>query len=75
MTVFQLLVYSCVTINAPISGELLQKSCNWSPRGLLFASEEACRKAAPAVGSDVFSDVADGRKVEKTNCVSQSVLQ
>jgi len=74
MIVFEILVYSCITINAPVSGELMQKTCNWSARSGLYTTQEACLAAAPTIGSDVFSDVADGRKVEKINCVPLQVM-
>lgn len=74
MTVFSLLVYSCVTITAPLSGELMQKTCNWSPRGGLYATHEACLRASPALGSPIFSDVADGRTVENIRCAEQTVI-
>lgn len=73
MTVFSLLVYSCVTINAPLSGELLQKTCNWSQRGGLFATRDGCLQASPPLGSPIFSDVADGRVVEAIKCSEQPV--
>lgn len=72
--VFQLFVYSCVTLNSPISGELLQKTCNWSNGGsVLYAGREACEADAPAIGAPIFSDVMDGRQVEKTKCEPRSV--
>jgi hypothetical protein len=77
MTIFQLFVYSCITLNAPISGELLQKTCNWSEGSgnSLYVSVAACESAAPAAGTPVFSDVMDGRKVEKTKCEMRTVLR
>ena len=75
MTVFSLLIYSCVTFNAPLSGELLQKTCSWGQRGALYASRDACLRASPALGSPIFSDVADGRKVEDIKCSEQGVIQ
>ena len=69
MTLFQLFVYSCVTLNAPIGGDLLQKTCQWG-NGItgFYARKESCEADAPAVGSPIFSDVVDGRKVELTKC-------
>ena len=75
MTVFSLLVYSCVTINAPISGELLQKTCSWGQRGGLFATRDACLRASPPLHSPIFSDIADGRQVESIKCEPQPVQQ
>jgi hypothetical protein len=75
VTVFQLFIYSCVTINAPISGELLQKTCQWGQRGGLYATHEACLRESPSLNSPIFSDVADGRKVEAIKCAAQSVSQ
>ncbi len=68
MTVFSLLVYSCITINAPLTGELMQKTCNWNGGQALYMTEDLCKAAAPAIGSPVFSDVADGRKIEGIRC-------
>jgi hypothetical protein len=75
MTVFQFFLYSCVTLNAPISGELLQKTCNWSQGSDLYATHEACLRDSPPLNSPIFSDVADGRKVEAIKCESRAVLQ
>jgi hypothetical protein len=73
VTVFQLLIYSCVTITAPISGDLVQKSCAWQPQGGLWAMQDQCEASAPKIGSSIFSDVADGRVVERTRCAPQAV--
>ena len=75
MSVFSLFVYSCVTFNAPISGELLQKTCSWSGRGTLYATHEACLRESPLLGSPIFSDVADGRKVEAIKCEEHGVIK
>ena len=75
MTVFSLLIYSCVTITAPMSDELIQKTCAWDHGGgSLYMTQAGCEAAAPPVGSPIFSDVADGRKVENTKCQPLSVL-
>jgi len=75
MTVFSLLVYSCVTINSWPGGDLMSKTCKWSQEGALYASHEACLRASPALGEPIFSDVADGRKVEAIKCDAQNVIQ
>lgn len=75
MTVFQLMVYSCVSLVAPISGDLMQKTCTWAAQGALYAKQEACEANAPKIGSPVFSDVMDGRTVEKTHYAPQTVQQ
>jgi hypothetical protein len=75
MSVFQLFIYSCITTIAPMSGELLSKTCDWSQRGALYASHDACLRASPALGSPIFSDVADGRVVEAIKCDEQRVTQ
>jgi hypothetical protein len=63
--VWSLAIYSCV-VSTPMDGSY-SKTCNWGG-GTLHASKEHCETAAPKDGSDVFSDVADGRKVERHEC-------
>ena len=71
MTVWTLLVYSCVTLTS-LQGDLTSKTCSWNG-GALYRTEGACGAAAPKIGTPIFSDVADGRKVEKTRCDRLSV--
>jgi hypothetical protein len=73
--VFSLLIYSCVTVNFPLSGDLMQRTCRWEGGGTLYASHERCLRASPALGFPIFSDVADGRKVEAIKCAEQSVVE
>lgn len=75
ITVFQLFIYSCVTLIAPVSGELLEKTCSWSGGGSLYVSQVICEADAPEIGAPIFSDVADGRRVEKTKCEPHGVIQ
>jgi hypothetical protein len=75
MTVFSLFLYSCVTISAPMTGELLEKTCNWRQSGGLYETRDACLRASPALGSPIFSDIADGRTVEAIKCNEQSVTR
>ena len=65
ITIWSLAVYSCVVIT-PMDGSY-SKTCNWSG-GSLHASKESCEAKAPKDGSDVFSDIADGRKVDHHEC-------
>jgi hypothetical protein len=73
MTIFQLAVYSCVRFGNPFTDESAV-TCNWTPHGL-FASEEKCNAAAPKIGSPIFSDIADDRKVENVRCSSVFVSE
>ena len=41
MTIFQLMLYSCVMTMYPMTGDLLSKTCNWQPRGW-YLSEQKC---------------------------------
>ena len=75
LTIFSLFVYSCVTINAPMTGELLQKTCNWRQVGELYATRDACLNASPPLNSPIFSDIADGRVVEAIKCNEQTVVR
>lgn len=69
MTVFQLMIFSCVRSTSPFDGEVMNMSCRWEPNGL-YATEQLCEAAGrEIVGNPIFSGVADGRKVEKTKCV------
>lgn len=75
MTVFSLAVYSCLTVNFPLSGDLMQKTCIWQTQGGLYATKDACLRASPPLGSPIFSDVADGRRVDAVRCNEQPVTQ
>ena len=68
MTIFQLLVYSCVSVNG-LDGELMTKMCRWD-QGKLYKTEAHCDEAGAARFMErMFSDVADDRHVEKHKCV------
>lgn len=67
MTIFQMAVFSCVRLMAPMSDDVLSMSCSWQSQGF-FASEQSCLAHAPKIGTPIFSDVADNRKVEKVRC-------
>lgn len=67
MTIFQLLVYSCVAFNG-LDGNLLSKTCRWDVRDL-YSSELTCNSdGASWTGRPIFSDVAEDRKVERHKC-------
>ena len=53
MTIFQLLVYSCVAANG-LDGSLLSMTCRWDARQL-FASEAGCSAfGASEMGKPIF---------------------
>ena len=72
MTVFQLAVFSCVRLTS-LGGDVMSMSCDWKPYSM-YTTEELCTAAAPKIGSPVFSDVADGRTVEKTHCTPVIII-
>lgn len=67
MTIYTLAIYSCVTLMSPLSQDLLSKTCAWNGN-TLYTTIEKCEADAPKDGSPIFSDIADGRKVEKHSC-------
>jgi len=75
MTIFQLMVYSCVQYNIvplmPYSDYTI--SCRWQPWGFHQSKESCEREAASQLGKPIFSDVADGRKVEKAQCADINI--
>jgi hypothetical protein len=73
MTIFQLAIYSCVRFGNPFTDDMTT-SCHWTPNGL-FMTEEKCKAVAPQLGTPIFSDVADDRKVEDTRCASVFVSE
>ena len=74
MTVFQLMIFSCVRSTSPFDGELMQMSCSWEPASL-YATKELCEVAGKSIiGNPIHSGIADGRKVEKTKCVPISFV-
>ena len=79
MVIFALIVVSCVETPNPFGGSAYDTSYSKSCRGVeanLFATKDACEKAGePLIGTPVFSDVADGRKVERYGCIERGVAQ
>lgn len=72
MTVFVLALYSCVSVN-DFHGDLAMKTCDWRQRGM-FSTAEKCDKAGTAfVGTPIFSDIAEDRKVQKYSCGPLSI--
>ena len=68
MTIFQLLVYSCVTANG-LDGELLAKTCRWQV-GSLYVAAAKCEEAGAARFMErMFSDIYEDLRVEKHKCV------
>jgi hypothetical protein len=72
MTIFQLLVYSCVVANS-FDGDLMSKTCRWDLRGFYVAAYRCNEKGASLIGSPIFSDVYEDRKVDKFKCSPVSV--
>ncbi len=64
--IWSLAIYSCVEITSPFGGDY-SKTCHWAG-GSLHSTKERCEKEAPKDGAEVFSDVADGRKVDHHEC-------
>ncbi len=68
MTIFQLLVYSCVTANG-LDGELLAKTCRWDTRDL-YSTTDKCEEAGAAnFMSQLGADLYEERRVERHKCV------
>ena len=70
MTIFQLIVYSCVTANG-LDGELLAKTCRWDTRDL-YAKTDRCEEAGAAIlmlQFEVLSGLYEDRRVEKHKCI------
>ena len=68
MTVFQLFVYSCVTLNG-WDGELISKMCRWDARDLHQTETKCAVAGANELGHPVYSDIAEDRRVEKMRCL------
>jgi hypothetical protein len=72
MTFFQLMVYSCVTLNSPMYGELISKTCDWRARDF-YVHQEICDSAGRReIGQPIFSDMDEDRKVEASRCIQLS---
>jgi hypothetical protein len=81
MTIFSLLVYSCVTITNGLGGggDALTMTCRWDQRGL-YVDEGRCNEGGRAAAGELvheFSVVvgATPRKVEKHSCNPISVIK
>lgn len=72
MTIFQLLVYSCVSVNG-LDGELMTKICRWDSRDLYVTTARCEEAGAKAFMSQIFSFEhiigESHRHVEKHKCV------
>jgi len=85
MTVFELMLYACLTTGQPdfsnSSGLSFtgrhSKTCDWQISGRLFTSSEKCRVAGdPLIGSSVLADTVYAGTTyiyEKVGCVSRDV--
>jgi hypothetical protein len=80
MTIFQLLVYSCITANG-LDGELIAKTCRWDARALYVTTERCEEAGAKAFMSEIFGDSMNIdnlgrpqiRRVEKHKCEKVTV--
>lgn len=73
--VFELLLFSCVTALWPASSDLMSKTCRWQTTGVLYATQERCSADGNAkIGTPIFSDVYEDRRVEQIRCQSRSVV-
>jgi hypothetical protein len=68
MTIFHLLVYSCISVNG-LDGELLAKTCRWDDRDLYVTSARCEEAGAKTLMSQIFSDVYEDRRVERHKCM------
>lgn len=67
MTIFQLLLYSCVVTNG-IGGELLSKTCEWRPAGFYLIEGKCGVESSQQHGKPMFEFVASNRTVEGHKC-------
>jgi hypothetical protein len=79
MIIFQLAVYSCVTVTSFMGGDVLSTTCRWDSRGL-YAEQSRCDEDGfKAIGEPIheFSKIinATPRKVEKHACGPVSVIK
>lgn len=75
MTIFQLFVYSCLTLNY-FDGALLSKTCRWQSWGDPFVDSAKCERAGKdQLGHPIFSDVAEDRHIQKARCEPMAVTQ
>lgn len=78
MTVFQLAVYSCISVTSTFNGDY-SKTCNWSAREM-YTKEAKCNDVGmKALGEIVheFSVVigASPRKIETYSCNPVSIVE
>lgn len=76
MTVFQLMVYSCVTFSGFGMNGTWSKSCEWRTWGPLRTTLEGCESdAKKTIGAPIYSDVMDGRAIEQARCDAVQVAE
>lgn len=81
MTVFELMLYACLTTHASPYGNFggYSKTCEWRPGGDLFASAEKCEVAAKGyIDAGVMGDtmyVNATNKYEDARCAPRHVTQ
>ena len=77
MTVFELMLYACLTSNA-FDG-IYSKTCAWHSRGEFYVSNEQCEVAGKRyIGADIIGDTMYANathKYENVNCVGHHVAQ
>lgn len=78
MTVYQLMLYACLTTNLGLFSPY-SKTCEWHQEGTLWATEQACTAASKRyVGQTVFGDVTYANSThiyEDVNCIPRAVLR
>lgn len=76
MTIFQLMLYSCVVTNG-LGGEMLSKTCDWRAAGLYRLEGKCGVEGSQEHGKPIheFSRVINStvRKVEMHKCVPLTV--
>ena len=73
MTIFQLLLYSCVSTHYT-DGNPLTKTCDWRPDAF-FAQEDQCKQnGTNELGHLVFSEAAEERRIEYFKCAETDVV-
>jgi hypothetical protein len=72
MNIFHLLVYSCIS-SLGMDGELMEKTCQWDSRDVYTTSVKCEEAGAKVLMTQIFSDVAEDRRIEKHKCLTQWV--
>ena len=79
MTVFELMLYACLTTHGSPFGNFgdYNKSCAWRSSGYLYETAEKCNIAGkPYVGTDIIGDtifVGGTNRYEDVRCFAREV--